>query len=143
MPEWQPPGELTMTTILWGFCPQCPCPPNYTQPTPISPGDPPRLIGRFSPGSYEVTVLCWIPVYVKTFVHPPIVESLFPPVLWCSCTPPPLVFKAKCFGDSSSYSHTLMLGNLMWGSGLSFLWENLCDMIFFQFMGLPPSGYGI
>ena len=31
----------------------------------------------------------------------------------------------------------------MWGSELTLLWENLCDIIILQVVGHPPSGYGI
>ena len=68
------------------------------EPIPTSPGDPPRLIGRSSPSSYGITALFWVPVYMKPCVCPPRVESLFPSVLWSSCTQAPLVFKAKCSG---------------------------------------------
>ena len=117
--------------------------PNEPQLTPASPGDPPRLVGRSSPSSYGGTALCWVPVYMKTCARPPRVQSLFPPVLWSSCTQAPRAFKAKCSGGSSSWCQTLMLGSLTWGSGLSFLCENLCDIIIFQFVGHPPDGYRI
>ena len=55
-------------------------------------------------------------------------KNLFPPVLCSSCTQAPLAFKGNCFGDSSSRCQTLRLGSLMWGSGLSLLWENLCSL---------------
>ena len=32
---------------------------------------------------------------------------------------------------------------LMWGSELTLLWENLCDIIILQVVGHPPSEYGI
>ena len=63
-------------------------------------------------------------------------------VLWSSCIPGPLASKAKCFGGSSSWSQTLRLGSLNWGSKLSLLLENLCDVIIFQFVGRPLGGYG-
>ena len=43
-------------------------------------------------------LLPWVPVYVRPCVHPPRVESLFPPVLRSSCTQAPLNFKAECSG---------------------------------------------
>ena len=84
MPKRQPLGELMLFNILCVFCHLCPCctPPTPSEPqlTPASPGDPPRLVGRSSPSSYGVTVLGWVPVYVKPCGLPPRVESLFPPV---------------------------------------------------------------
>ena len=76
-----------------------------------------------------VTALPWVPVHVKTCACPARVESLFPPVLWSSCTQAPLTSKAKCSGGSSSQCQTPRLGSLKWGSELSLLWENLCDII--------------
>ena len=131
-----------LISSLWGLPPESTdwCEP---QPTPASSGDPPRLIGRSSPGSYGVAALCWVPVYMKPCVRPPRVASLFPPVLWSSCIQAPVAFKAKCFWDSSSQCQTLRLGSLMWGSGLSLLWENLCDIFIFQFVGHSPGRNGI
>lgn len=51
--------------------------------------------------------------------------------------------KAKFFGGSSSWCQTSRLGNMTWGSELSFLWENLYDIVIFQFVGHSPSGYEI
>ena len=82
------------------------------------------------------------PVHVKSCVHPPRVESLFPPVLWSSCTQALLAFKVKCSGGSSSWCQTLRMGSLTWGSELSLLWGNLCDIIIFQFVCHPPAGMG-
>ena len=128
------------TKSPWGLHYHCPCPHSKPQPTPTSPGYPPIFIWRYSPGPCGVTIFCWIPVYVKPCFCPPSIESLFLPVLWSSCPLLLLAFKAKCFGDDCSYCHTL--GSLMWGSELSYLWENLCD-IFFRFMDHSPSAYEI
>lgn len=49
----------------------------------------------------------------------------------------------QSFWDSSSQCQTLRLGSLMWGSGLSLLWENLCDIFIFQFGGHSPGRNGI
>ena len=68
------------------------------QPTPASPGDPPRPAGRSDPGSYGVTALPWVPVHVKPCVRPPSVESLFPSVLWSSCTQAPWPSKSNALG---------------------------------------------
>ena len=73
----------------------------------------------------------------------PRVEFLFPPVLWNSFDQTLLAFKARCSGGSSFQCQTPRLGSLTWGSELSLLWENLCDIIIFPFVGRPPGGYGI
>ena len=106
------------------------------QLTHASPAYPPRPTGRSSPSSYGVTVLCWVPVHIKSCVHPPKVESLFLPVLWSSCTQAPVAFKAKCFGGSSYYGQTLRLGSLTWGSELTPVGEPL-QYNYFPVCGLP------
>ena len=78
---------------------------------------------------------------MRPCVHPPRVESLFLPVLWSSYDQTLLAFKARCSGGSFSWCQTPKLGSLMWGSDLSLLWENLCDIIIFQFVGRPPDRY--
>ena len=47
----------------------------------------------------------------------------------------PLAFKDKYSGGFSSQHHVPRLGSLTWGSKLSLLWESLCDVIIFQFVG--------
>ena len=143
VPKWQPLGELTLMGIPWGICHQCPCLHSEPQLTPTSPGDPPRPTGGSGPGSYGVTALPWVPVHMKPCVHPPRVESLFPPILWSSCTQALLAFKAKCSGGSSFWCQMPSLGSLTWGLELSLLRENLCNIIIFHFVGRPPNGYGI
>lgn len=54
------------------------------------------------------------PVHMKLCVHPPRVESLFPPVLWNPCTQIPLAFNTKCSKGFFSQCQTPRLGNLTW-----------------------------
>ena len=111
---------------------------------PISAGDPSILAGRSGPVSYEITAFIpWVLVHTGLCVHPPRVESLFSPVLWKSCNQTLLACKTRLSGDSSSCCRTPRLGSLMWGSELSLLWDNFCGIIVFQFVGCPPSRYGI
>ena len=129
-----------------GLHSQYPCPHSELQLTPTTPGDPPVPTGKSSPGFCGVTALCWVPVHVKSCVHPLRVESLLPPVLWSSCTvggPTDEQNKTQCSGGSYSWCQTLRLEKLMWGSELSLLWEKLCCIITFQFVGHLPSGYGV
>ena len=100
VPKWRPLGKLMPMSVLWGVCHQCPCPHSDHSLAPA--GDSPRPAGRFVSGSYEISALPWVPVQVKSCVHPPRMESLFPPVLWSSCTQALLAFKAKCSGGSFS-----------------------------------------
>ena len=79
---------------------------------------------------------------MRPCVHPPRVEFLFSPVLWSSCNQAPLAFKTKCSGGSSSWCQTPRLGSLTWGSELSLLWENFCDIINFQFVVTHLVGIG-
>ena len=67
----------------------------------------------------------------------------FTQVLWSSCHQAPLAFKDKCSGGSSSWYQTSRLRSLMWGSELSLLWENLCNIIILKFVGCPPGRYRI
>ena len=62
----------------------------------------------------ESLLFPWDPVYTGPCVHPPRVESLFPPVLWSSCSQALLAFKAKCFGVLFSQCQTPRLGSLAW-----------------------------
>ena len=94
VPKWWPPGDITPINIPRDLHHQCPCSHSEPQPTPVSPGDPPRPASRSSPGFYQVATLCWAPVHMKPCLHPPSIESLFPPVLWSSCSQAPLAFEA-------------------------------------------------
>ena len=100
--------------------------------------------GRSGPGSYEVIALALGPVYMRPCVHPPRVESLFPPVL--SSFWDLLAFKAKCSRGSSSWCYTPRMRRLARGSELSLPRENFWDIIILQFVGCPPPpmrGVGI
>ena len=80
--KWGPLGDqyqLSLISIPWGLHYQCPCPHSELQPTFASPWGPPRPLGRSRPCSYRGTALCWVPVHVRPCVHPPRVDSLFPP----------------------------------------------------------------
>ena len=53
---------------------------------------------------HKSLVLLWVPVHTRPCVHPPRVESLFPPVLWSWTNQALLGFKIKYSGASSSWS---------------------------------------
>ena len=117
----------------------CPLPPLslFPQPTPTSPGEDPRLAVSSGPSSYGVTALPQVPVYVYSksgiSVSPIIMEILH----WS-----PTGLQAKCSRDLS-ICKTPRLGTLNLASELSLLWEKLCDIITFQFVGCPPGRYEI
>ena len=70
--------------------------------TPVFPGCPSRTTVRFDPDSYGDFALPWDPVHVKVCVHLLRMGSLFPPVLWSSCTQATLAFNARCSRGSFS-----------------------------------------
>ena len=107
--------------------------PQESQQTPTSPGDPPRPSLAWEP--MKSLLFPWVPVYMRTYVDPPVPEFLFLPIPWNSCNQAPLAFKARCSGGSSPWCQTASLGSLTWGSELSLLWENLCNIIIFQSVG--------
>ena len=85
----------------------------------------------------------WVLVWVRFCLCPPRLESWFPPVLWNFYNHIPLPFKIRFPGDSQSLCQFPWLGSLTWGSEPSWRWEDFFDIIVFQFMGHPPSGYQI
>ena len=85
----------------------------------------------------------WVLVHAKFCLCPPRVESLFPIVLWKSCNQIPLTFKVRFPVNSQSLCLIPRLGSLTWGSEPSQQWENLFGLLVRQFVGHPPSRYGI
>ena len=65
------------------------------------------------------------------------------PSLWNFCPQAPLAFKAKCSGGLSFRCQISSMGSLTWDSEVSLLWDNLCDIIIFHFVGPPPDRYAI
>ena len=121
--------------------PKCLWPHSEPQ-LPTSPGDPPNQQVGLAQAPMKSLLFLWVPEHLRPCGHPPRVEFLLHPVLWSSCGQALMTFKAKCSGSTSSWCQTPRLGSLTWGSELSFLQENLCDMIIFQSVGHPPGGYG-
>ena len=58
----------------------------------------------------KLLILPLVPVHVRFCVCPLRVRSLFPPFLWNSFHQAPMVFKAKCSRDSSSWCQNSNLG---------------------------------
>ena len=132
-------------------CFQCPPPPapcSHSGPmlTHASTGDPPILACRSGKSLVGVTIpFPWVLMCTGFCLCPPIVESLFPPVLWKSCSSISLAFKVRLSGDSESLYQIPRLGSQIWGSKPSqLLWlRELLWYYYFPVCGLPPSGYGI
>ena len=105
-------------------------------------GDPPSLAGKSGAVSSGVTLFFpWVPMCMRLCVCPPAVECLFPSALWKSWGQTPLPSEPESLGPLQLPEP--QLGNLLWDSEFSLLWENFCGIIVFQFMGCPPSLYGI
>lgn len=119
----------------------CLCPHREPQPSSGSSGDPPILTGRSDLVSYEVTnyfLLCaWDLACILQEQNLCFPQSCGLPVIkpyWLS--------KTYSLGTPSPICWTPKLGSLMWGSGLSLLWEGLCGIITLQSVGLHPAGMG-
>ena len=140
-PKWQPPGELTLMIIPWDLCLQ------YHAPTE-SHSCPLLSQENLQDSQVNLTLILMeslhCPGHTWNFVMaPPSMESLFPLVLWSSCTQASLAYHAMSSNGSSSQCQTPRHGRLTWGSELSLLWENLCNIVIFQSTGHPPSENGI
>lgn len=67
---------------------------------------------------------------MRACMSPPRVEFLFSPILWNSCNQTTLTIKTRLSGGFSSYCWAPVRVSLVWGSAVSFLWENFLGMIF-------------
>ena len=105
--------------------------------TPVFPGCPPRTAVRFDPDSYGDFALPWDSVHVKVCVRLLRMGSLFPPLLWSSCTQVPGAFNTRCSRGSFSQCQIPAHESSMWGSELSLLWVSLCEPVSFQSVELP------
>ena len=130
-----------MLMIIPGNSASSVLPPEGASATPALPGDPSRPSGS-DPDSDGVPVLPWDPAYMKHCECPPTVESLFPPVLWSSCSQASLAFSTKCSRASSSRCQTPQLWEPDVGPQI-LLWKSLYDIVISQPMGHLPSGYGL
>ena len=117
----------------------------FLPPLSMSPGSPPPQetlqdqqvsLGQ---SSIKLLLLPLVPGCMRFCVCPLRVKSLFPSILRSFCVQVLQAFKAK----SSSWCQTPGLEGLTWGSELSLLCENLCNIINLQFVGCPPRGYRI
>ena len=136
------PEELSLISIFWGFCHQHP----FSPTTPVSHSQPhlPRRLSKTHSWVLPPIQLLLCPrsqglwILVCSFQ---VWNLLFPQVLLEILHSSPAGLQTQCFGDSSSRCQALRLGILIWGSGLSLLWENLCHIIILKFVGYPPGGY--
>ena len=93
--------------------------PQWATTAPTSPGDPPDQQAGLTQAPVESLLLLGPSVHVTLWAYQE--QSLFPPVLWSSCTQALLALKARCSSGSFSQCQSPRLGNLTWGSGFSLL----------------------
>ena len=113
--------------VPWILCHQCPFLLSEPQLTSASPVNPPRPIGRSGPGFCGVTGLSRF-----SGAHGILCVPFKSAVSVCPSTRGLLTFRGKCSGSSYSQFQTPRLGRVTWGSELSFLWGNHCNVIVFQ-----------
>ena len=141
--KWQPPGELMPMSTPCYFCHQCPCPHSEPQPPPATSGDTPKAASRSGSGFYEVTTFSLGPSAHETLCVPSKFGHSISPSLVEFQQSSHAGHQFQMLWDSSFRWQTCSLGSLTWGLELSHLWENICDIIIFQFVGSPPGLYGI
>ena len=125
-------------------CCQCHCLCGGPLPSLTSTGDPPTLVGSFGSVSCGVTTpFLWVLAYTRFRLCTPRLGSLLPRVLWKSYNQILLTFKVRVRGDFQALCQIPRLGSLMWGSEPSQQWENFFGIIVLQFVGHPPSGWGV
>ena len=121
--------------------------PRRASATPTLPTSPPlpetlqdQKVG-LAQAPIKLVLLPWVLVCVRFCVHPLRVNSISPiPVRLLNLSPAGL--QNQMSRGLCSWCRTPGLGSLTWGSELSLLWENLCNIIILQFVGCPPRGYG-
>ena len=91
------------------------------------PGEPARPAGRSGPGFCGVTGLSRF-----SGAHGILCVPFKSTVSVCPSTRGLLTFRGKCSGSSYSQFQTPRLRRVTWGSELSFLWGNHCNVIVFQ-----------
>ena len=141
-----PPRGLTPRDTSQDSWYQCPLPHSLGElpPTHTSTVYPPTLAGRSGSVSCRFAApFLWILVHTRFCLGPPWVESLSHSVLWKSCKSIPLGFKVRYPGYLYSICWISRLGSLTWGSEPSQQCENIFGIIVLQFMGHPPSRYGM
>lgn len=103
MRKWQPSRGLVPMKTPQNYHFQCPCPCNELQPSP----PPPRQTLQYWQVSLAQLIMrsllfSWVLVRMRPCACLPIVEFLFPLVLWNSCYQTPLALKAIFSKDDSS-----------------------------------------
>ena len=109
--------------IPWAFCLRYPCLYCVILASTVSQSrpPPPQEILQNPQVVLAQASLSRVPVHRKVCVHPARVESLFPLVLWNSCSQAPVAFKARC-SEGSSWCQTSRLGSLLLLSHFSHVW---------------------
>lgn len=99
-----------------------------------SPGASPRSAGRSGLGSYQIFAFALGPSKHEILCASFKIEVCFPQSCRASIIKPHWPSKPNATGLVFQ-CQTPRLGSLAWGSELSLLWENLCSIISFQFVG--------
>ena len=110
----------------WYVCLKCPSLMSHIYPL-ISQ----EILQELQSGLTQIPVesaLSCDPVHLKACVCFLRMETLFPPVLWSSCTQAPLALKAKCAGGSFFQGQIPRYGNLTWCSEFS-LWSSVIQLV--------------
>ena len=115
--------------------------PQWDTAAPTSAGDPPTLAGRSGSVFYGVTAPSPGSRCAHYFVCALQEWSLCFPQ---SCRSPAIkALKVWFSRNSSSCCQTPSLGSLTWGLETSLQWVDFCGISVLQFVGHPPSSYGI
>ena len=122
---------------------QCPCACGEPLPIHASTGCPPTLVGSFVQSPVGLVLLSSGTWCRQGFICALQAWSLISPVLWKSYNQGLLAFKFRFPGDSQSPCQILRLGRLTWDSEPSQSGRTSLVFIALQFVGHPPSRYGI
>ena len=96
-----------------------------------------------SAGTYQITVSSLGPAACEILCVPFKSEVSISPSPLGLQKERPAGLQSQCSGGSSSQCKTPRLGSLMWGLGLSLLWENLCICNYSPICGSPTWGMGL
>ena len=122
-------------------CHQCLCLCSEPQPSRASVGDPPLLPGRLAQSLLSHCFFPWVLV-CETLCVPSMSRVVSPSpaeFLWSN----PTCLQSHVLWGLLLLSPDVQAGSLIRGSELSLLWEVLCGVITFQFVGHPPGMYEI
>ena len=143
--SYLPSVRVHVDDTLWYLCHWCPCPQDELQPPATSQEDLPRPACRSGPGSYEVTAFALGPGTHETLCVSSKSGLSFPQFCWALAIKPHWPSKLNTLGalppDARPLGWRDWLPSSEWGSELSLMWENFCNLIVLQFVE-NPGGMG-